>query len=151
MGSWRDAAAAALGERSNPPAPPAIENFGLPDALATSLRTLEYMPAPKKIHRAENWRAVVADALTIARSGWAAKALALGWTAGDLYGIGPRDDWEFSGLAVWLRGRPIVLLDERYAIVTDVGHRASFRRGGMGHGIHPAMTPVMLWEFGRDR
>ena len=150
MGSWRDVAAAVAHRREQPAlVPPMAESFGLPDDLAASLRALEYMPAPRKIEQADSWRGIVRDALAIARGGWAANAIALGWSNGDLFGIGPRDDWEFSGLAVWLRGRSIVLLDQHRAIVADRDHRAAFTRGGMGHGTHPTVTPVMLWEFGR--
>ena len=125
------------------------EGFGLPNALAASLRALESMPAPQHVERVDHWPDIVTDALSIARTGWAAKAMALGWSAGDLFGIGPRDDWQFSGLAVWLRGRTIMLLDQRSAIVADGQQRAAFNRGGMGHGTHPSVAPVMLWEFGR--
>lgn len=150
MGSWRDVAAAVAQRREqHAVTPPVAETFGLPDHLAASLRALEYMPAPSKIEQADSWRGIVRDALGITRGGWAANAMALGWSAGDLFGIGPRNDWEFSGLAVWLRGRSIVLLDQQRAIVADGDQRAAFTRGGMGHGTHPTVTPVMLWEFGR--
>lgn len=150
MGSWRDVAAAVVQRREQPAVlPPVAETFGLPNHLAASLRVLEYMPAPRKIEQADSWRGIVRDALGIARGGWAANAIALGWSPGDLFGIGQRDDWEYSGLAVWLRGRSIVLLDQQRAIVADSDHRAAFIRGGMGHGTHPTVTPVMLWEFGR--
>lgn len=150
MGSWRDVAAAVTRRHEQSDALPApVESFDLPADLAASLRTLELMPAPRRVEQPENWREIVRDALAIARSGWAAKAIALGWSATDLFGIGPRDDWEFSGLAVWLRGRAIVVLDGQCAIVADGDRRAAFNRGGMGHGTHPTITPVMLWEFGR--
>ncbi|WP_288338494.1 hypothetical protein [uncultured Sphingomonas sp.] len=150
MGSWRDVAAAVVQRREQPAVmPPVADTFGLPEHLAASLRTLEYMPAPRRGDLADRWRGIVRDALGLARGGWAANAMALNWSAGDLFGIGPRDDWEFSGLAVWLRGRSIVLLDQQRAIVADGDQRAAFTRGGMGHGKHPTVTPVMLWEFGR--
>ncbi len=150
MGSWRDVAAA-VAQRQQQPAPsaPAIERFGLPDNLTASLRALEYMPAHSGLQTPEHWRSIVRDALAIAREGWATKALALGWSAEDLFGIGPRDDWDFAGLAVWLRGRAIALLDEDRAVVSVGNQRSTFIRGGMGHGTHPTVTPVMLWEFGR--
>lgn len=116
MGSWRDAAAALQGEVA-PVAAPSLENFGLPDDLAAALRRLERMPAPRKLERPQNWGGVIADAMTLARDRWAAKAIALGWTAGDLFGVGVRDDWDFQGLAVWLDGRRIVMLDDKQAIV----------------------------------
>jgi hypothetical protein len=151
MGSWRDVAAA-VAQRQQPEAKAvADENFGLPDDLAAALRRLETLPPPRKLEHAANWRGVVVDAMTLARDRWAAKAMALGWTAGDLFGIGPRDDWDFQGLAVWLNARRIVMLDDKQAIVAgDPGdYRIAFVRGGMRHGTHPTITPVMLWEFGR--
>jgi len=151
MGSWRDVAAA-VAQRQQPEANAvAVENFGLPNDLASALRHLETMPAPRKLNRAASWSGVVADAMTIARDRWAAKAMALGWTPGDLFGIGLRGDWDFQGLAVWLNGRRIIMLDGNQAIVADDpgNYRSAFIRGGMRHGTHPAVTPVMLWEFGR--
>lgn len=117
MGSWRDAAAAAMGEGVDFASPPAVEKFGLPDDLAAALRRLETMPAPRKLQQPANWRGVVADAMVLARDRWAAKAMALGWTVGDLFGVGAKTDWDFQGLAVWLNGRRIIMLDERQAIV----------------------------------
>lgn len=146
--SWREMAAQTLPDATEPAAP---ADYGLDAELVANLRRLRLMLPPAKIERAENWRAVVADALTIAREGWAATALALGWTASDLFGVGPVDSWDFEGLAVWLRGRRIVLLDDRRAVVEGDGgdYRSTFIRGGMQHGTHPTIEPVMLWEFGR--
>lgn len=150
MHSWRDVAAAAV-QRQPPVEVAAAENYGLPDDLAAALRHLETLPPPRKLERPENWRGVLTDAIALARDGWAAKALALGWTAGDLFGIGSRGDWDFQGLAVWLDGRRIVMLDDRQAIVAGPinDYRSAFIRGGMRHGAHPTTTPVMLWDFGR--
>ena len=148
MSSWRDVAAAVAQRQQPAIEPSAAETFGLPNDLAAALETL---PPPRKLQHTANWRGVVADAITIARDRWAAKAMALGWTAGDLFGIGPRDDWDFQGLAVWLSGRRIVMLDaERVIVAGDSGDsRSAFVRGGMRHGTHPTITPVMLWDFGR--
>jgi len=148
MGSWRDLAAA-VAQRQEPARPVGDDCLGLPDVLAASIRRLETMPPPRGLVDDANWQDVVADAMTIARDGWAAKALALGWQTADLFGIGPRDDWEFAGLAVWLRGRSIVLLNEQRAIVADGDQHSAFERGSMGRGTRPTVTPVMLWEFGR--
>lgn len=150
MGSWRDVAAA-VAQRQEPAHSTSEVSFGLPDDLAASIRRLEKLQPPRGLDCQANWRGVVADAMTIARDGWAAKAIALGWTAGDLFGIGPRDDWDFQGLALWLSGRRILMLDAEQAIVAgnQADYRSAFIRGGMRHGTHPTVTPVMLWEFGR--
>jgi len=151
MSNWRNVAATVMAEGPALFVPPPLENFGLPDDMAAALRRLEVLPPPRKLQHAENWRGVVADAMTLARDRWAAKAMALGWTAGDLFGIGRRGDWDFQGLAVWLDGRRIVLLDDRCVIVAAKGGqaRAAFERGGARHGVQPRVDPVMLWEFGR--
>lgn len=148
---WRDVAATVMAEGAKSSHVSQIENFGLPDDLAEALRRLETLPPPRKLERAANWQGVVADAMTIARDRWAAKAMALGWTAGDLFGIGPGNDWDFQGLAVWLDGRRIVMLDEKRAIAAGIsgGARSSFERGGKRHGTHPMSEALMLWDFGR--
>ena len=151
MGSWRDVAAAVSQRQQPAPESVAVESFGLPDDVAAALHRLETMPPPRTMERTSNWRGVVADALTLARDRWAAKAMTLGWTAGDLFGIGPRDDWDFQGLAVWLEGRRIIMLNDQRAIVAGnpADCRSTFIRGGMRHGSHPTVSPVMLWDFGR--
>ena len=149
MGSWRDIAAAAQRQERRPE--PTVDNFGLPDRLADAVRRLETLPPPRKLEKAANWHAVVADAMAIARDRWAATGLALGWSESDLFGIGARDDWDFQGLALWLDGRRLIMLDETKAIAADVSgdRHATFVRGGMRHGSHPTVIPVMLWDFGR--
>lgn len=150
MADWRAVAAASRAKREGAVRGEAVDTFGLSPSLSAALLRLEGMPPPRKLERAANWRGVVTDALTIAREGWAAKAIALGWTAGDLFGVGPRDDWDFQGLAVWLDGSRMLLLDERKAVAIDgAGERRYFVRGGMRHGTHPTIEPVMLWDFGR--
>jgi hypothetical protein len=151
MPNWKTVAAEVMGEVVAPAPLSKPENFGLPDDLTAALRRLETLPPPRKIERAANWRGVVADAMTLARDRWAAKAMALGWTAGDLFGVGARDDWDFQGLAVWLDGRRVVMLDHRQAIAAGdpPDGRSAFMRGGMRHGMHPTVARVMLWDFGR--
>ncbi len=146
MSSWREVAAAVLAQPVT--STPTTDTFGLPVDLAASLRRLKTLSPPRLIDRSA-WKPVVDDALRVATEGWAASALSLGWSQHDLFGVGPRDNWEFSGLAVWLRGRSLVLLDEKRAIAADEQQRSSFERGGFGHGKAPSVTPVFLWEFGR--
>lgn len=141
MPSWREMAAAVLEQPA--PSPLRSESYGLSDGLASDLRRLNAATPPRVVGRGA-WRPIVDDALRIARDGWAASALALGWSEADLFGIGPYDDLEFAGLAVWLRGRTIVVVDEARAIVADGDRRAAYnRRKVIG------CVPVMLWQFGR--
>lgn len=148
MASWRAVAADVLGQGDPPKLP--VDRYGLEPELYRHLAQLNALPPPPKIQGADNWRAVVEDALRLAREGWAAKALALGWSWLDLYGVGPVDSYQFEGLAVWLAGREIVLLDARSAIAADGGRRTLFTRGILGRGRSTTVTPVLLWHFGRS-
>ena len=147
MANWRDLAAQRVG-----PEQLALAELPLPGidtALAGNLRELEHLRPPRGIERS-SWTSVVRDALALARGGWAATALTLGWSELDLFGIGPAGSSDFSGLAVWLRGRQLILLNSELAIVRDGTARACFNRGGWGHGRDmglPAAVP--LWRFGR--
>ncbi|WP_010162585.1 hypothetical protein [Sphingomonas sp. PAMC 26617] len=154
MAGWREVAAKALaaqaGEAGTDTSPaPVIDRYGLDADLYRNLSRLSSLPPPAKIEKADNWREVVQDAQRLARDGWAASALALGWTVGDLFGVGARDSWDFEGLAVWLAGRSVTLLDERLCVAGDGINRGVFVRNGPQHGVQPSVVPVMLWEFGR--
>jgi hypothetical protein len=148
MGNWRDVAAAAANRQAEPAK--ARHTYDLPTDVVTGLRLLDRMQAPPGLENPASWRPVVADALRLSNEGWATQALELGWSRHDLFGVGPTDDWEFSGLAVWLAGRTIVTLDGACAVAASGhGFGSIFIRGGMGHGTHPTVTPVLLWEFAR--
>jgi hypothetical protein len=152
MLSWRDMAAdiraARKTEESPPPAAQAGSGLVLPSAVTLGIHKLTSLRAPR-VTRPAVWAEVVADACRLANDGWAAQALALGWSVGDLFGIGPKDDWDFEGLAVWLRSRKLLLLDADTAIAADGEGRDYFERGGARHGRMPTIDPVMLWDFGR--
>jgi hypothetical protein len=151
MSNWRDMAASALSVSDNeePPVPEPVTGYGLDADLYRSLSRLSRMPPPPGLVEGAKWGQSVRDALRLAREGWAASALALDWSVYDLFGVGPRDSWEFEGLAVWLAGRPVVLLDERRCVAGEGDERETFQRGGPGHGTHPVIAPVLLWQFGR--
>lgn len=147
MASWRDMAAQVLAEGA-PEAAPAPTASPIKSEIANGLVQLEGRRTPRGCREAE-WRRIVADAKRLAHEGWAEQALALGWSMTDVFGIGPVDDWEFSGLAVWLQSRSIVLLDADCAISKEGDTRHCFNRGGLGHGKQPAVVPVLLWHFRR--
>ncbi len=90
------------------------------------------------------WRQVTRDALSIARDGWAAKALALGWSPLDLFGaVTDRDGYaDADGLAVWLGGRPIFAIWETHASVGDGVGWAFFNRCNR-------LGTTLLWDIGR--
>jgi hypothetical protein len=155
VADWREAAAKALAAQAGgsdggslvPTTPIAL--YGLESDLYRDISRLGSLPLPNRLQNADNWREVVKDAQRLAREGWASSALALGWTVADLYGIGAQDSWDFEGLAVWLAGRPVVMLDERVCVAGEGASRGVFVRGGPQHGTQPTVVPVMLWEFGR--
>lgn len=113
-------------------------NLRLPDDLRAGLNKLRVMIAPP-ITKPEVWPVIVEDAVGIASGGWARMALALGWNPLDLFGCSP--DGDFEGLAVWLAGRRLVLVDERSAIVAEGDRRSVFNR----RGTEGAM---FLWDLG---
>jgi len=116
----------------------------LPAACADGLRRLRSMPGPR-LMGPDFWPLIVADALGLAGEGWAAKAMALGWTELDVFGAvpNPAGDPAGDGLAVWLEGRRLKALCGTYAVVEDVGGGKSYfnRRESEGR--------VLFWELGR--
>lgn len=94
--------------------------------------------------KASAWATAVRDAKRLADDGWAAKALALGWTALDLFGaVTDRDgDPEADGLAVKLAGRKVLAISENFATVQDGENGRAYlhRRGSEGGRL--------LWELG---
>ncbi|RYE43699.1 MAG: hypothetical protein EOP21_07535 [Hyphomicrobiales bacterium] len=91
------------------------------------------------------WGVAVGDVSRLIADGRAAEALSLGWSIMDLFGVEPprSDDDYRNGLAVWLAGRPLVLLDADSAIVR-VGERHSiFNRRRDRSGC------VLVWELGK--
>lgn len=154
MPSWQEVAASLLDPQGTGPAPlraPAQPRCysDLPADIAEGLERLSHYPAHRFRGDAEAWARVVDDAHALALGRWAGKALALGWDAHDVFGIGKRDSLDFAGLAVWLGGRTIVVLNADRAMVRDRGCMACFERGGWGHGRDASEPPVLLWQFGR--
>ncbi|MCA1653676.1 MAG: hypothetical protein ABR588_05955 [Sphingomicrobium sp.] len=102
------------------------------------------MAAPR-LRRPEAWPAVVSDALGLARYGWAAKALALGWSPFELFGAVPdaTSDPAADGLAVWLAGRKLLAITADYAAADDGDGGRSYFNRREAHGA------VLLWDLGR--
>jgi hypothetical protein len=115
----------------------------LPPSVTIGLNRLSKMAAPP-LQRPEAWPLVVSDALGLARNGWAAKALALGWSPLDLFGaVTDRGGYaDADGLAVWLEGRPVLAISDTYASVGDGGGRAYFNRS-------TRLGTTLLWDIGR--
>ena len=144
MPNWRELAAGAIQQTARLPAPGAPL---LPLGLAGSVAQLEGMPPPRNIAKLEQWQPIVTDALRLAHDGWAAKALALGWSPHDVFGVGPHNSDEFEGLAIWLSGRTLVALTEWQAR-TNCG--ALFYREEYQRPKSWRAQPVFLWQFGRS-
>lgn len=90
------------------------------------------------------WGRVVADAERLAVNGRAGQALALGWSLFDVWGSSPDvgGNPDHDGLAVWIEGRRVLLLDERTCIVaTTATQRSLFNRRDVAGA-------VLLWELG---
>ncbi len=155
MGKWLDLAASLEADvrdkrdnRDNRDASPSIDPIvpNVPPALSSSiaqgLARLETMAAPRLLNP-DLWPGAVADAISLARNGWAAKVLALGWTELELFGcIADRHgDPAGDGLAVWLAGRRLVLIDERSAIAAEGTSRFCFNRRTVPAGA------IFIWEL----
>lgn len=154
MGKWLERAAqlqrgAKGGDNrdvgDNSPIVPNVPNVpgSLPSAVKLGLPRLRGMAAPR-IARPEVWPQVVADAARLANDGWAAQALALGWDPLHLWGCSPDPggNVDHEGLAVWLRGRPVLLLDAHSCLVAT---------GPRNHSIfnaRPMPGAMLLWELG---
>lgn len=117
---------------------------GLPAACAAGLVRLSDMATPS-ITRPEVWMPIVSDALRLATDGWAAQALALGWTELDLWGCSPvcGGNAAHDGLAVWIDGRRPLLIDETSCMVeAGPGAHAIFNR-------RRSAGSVFLWDLGK--
>ena len=153
MGKWLDLAArleAGDGDGDNRDdrdnSPPSVPNVpaDIPPHLQMGLVELKSMAAPLGV-RGEVWPEVVSDALRLARDGWVTKSLALGWDPLDLFGaVVDRDGNNCEqGLAVWLRGRPVLALGASFASVSSEAGRAYFNRS-------TRLGLTLLWDIGRE-
>ncbi len=155
MPSWREVAASLLEPQRAGPAPaptppqPSRRYSDLPADIAAGLERLQRVPTGRFRGDTTAWARVVDDAHALAIDGWAGKALALGWSAHDVFGIGPRDSLDFAGLAAWLEGREVVVMNADRALARSADGMACFERGGWGHGRDASADPVLLWQFGR--
>jgi hypothetical protein len=116
----------------------------LPVEVVAGLKALLARSAPR-IERPAAWRRIVNDALALAISGTARRALDHGWDVADVFGVGERDSNEFEGLAVWLGGREVVEMGE-WKARTACG--AIFYREAFGRPHSPRLPNVPLWRFG---
>ena len=159
MGKWLDLAAKLEADggdnrdiRDNSPSigpnVPNVPNVpaSLSPSIAEGLARLANSAAPRLIVP-DAWPVAVADALRLASDGWAAKALALGWSELDLFGAVPdrNGDPDADGLAVKLGGRTILALCASFATVTTGGPARNYLHRGNNDGA------VLMWALGHRR
>jgi hypothetical protein len=103
------------------PCTPCTPNFDVEtDASAVvgaGLEHLRHRRAPASVAVGQ-WMIIVGDALRLRDDGWVGKALGFGWSVSDLFDV--------RGLAVWLDGRRVSLLD------ADGANAGPWCRGFMG-------------------
>lgn len=111
----------------------------------TMITAMASRSAPRGVDRA-GWEAVVDDTRRLIGEGWAAHAIGLGWSLIDLFGVEPAgsdDDYRY-GLAAWMAGRPLVLLEADSAIVRVGDVRSVFNRKRDRTGA------IYIWNLGRQ-
>lgn len=145
MASWRELAAEILSEETPLERAPRLQSVSSlsPDILQGLARLSERTPPP--LRHPEAWAEVIRDALSLRDCGWAEQALALGWHPLELFGCSRDGGGVFEGLAVWLAGRRLVLLDQTSAIARADDTYAVFNRRPPAAAGEP---PVFLWNFG---
>ena len=118
----------------------------LPPAVADGLTLLRSMRAPR-LAQPDRWPVAASDALRLASDGWAAKAIALGWSQLDLFGAVPAPDGDpdADGLAVKLGGRTVLAICASFATVSSSGVARTYLHRGNNAGA------VLMWALSRGR
>ena len=132
-------------EPANDAAPVAQSVGGLPREIADGVHAILSADGARGIPP-QRWPRVQRDAARLVEGGWVQRALALGWTAADLFGCDRRAPWhrlDRAGLVLLTGGHEIVELTEEVAALrTSTGSVLRFRRRP------PARPPVaLLWEL----
>lgn len=126
MAGWRDFAVrrepepvcrANSADRANSPPNGTIGTSGTVShsKAAAALARLEGLACPSSCDPSA-WGRMVADARSLVLGGWASKAMDLGWSEVDLFGIAKGQDG-CPGLAAWLRGDELAALSHTWAAV----------------------------------
>jgi hypothetical protein len=118
---------------------------GLPREIADGVRAILSADGARGIPP-QRWPRVRGDAAGLVEDGWLERALALGWTAADLFGCDHRAPWhrlDRAGLVLLAGGHQIIELTAHHAALrTSTGSVLRYRRR------RPATPPVArLWEL----
>jgi hypothetical protein len=116
-----------------------------PQHLLDGLAKLQSGWQPKSVNLSDS-RVVVDNMRRLVSEGWAANALALGWAAQDLFGIGRGGSDEWLSLAVWLDGRTITVMDDHRAFTAE-GAVYYLERWGRRNTVFA--EPILLRELGQ--
>jgi hypothetical protein len=124
---------------------PGQDVAGLPQEIAEGIRAILSADGARGIPP-QRWPRVQHDAAQLVERGWLERALALGWTAADLFGCDCRAPWhrlDRAGLVLSISGHEIVELTATDAALrTSTGSVLRYRRRP------PARPPLaLLWEL----
>lgn len=127
-----------------PKAPDPESAADLPPEIVDGVRAILSADGARGIPP-QRWPRVQRDVVRLIEAGWLERALALGWSAADLFGCDQRAPWhrlDRSGLVLLLGGHEIVGLSSDVATIkTRTGSVLRHRRRP------PAKPPVaLLWE-----
>jgi hypothetical protein len=114
----------------------------LPTDIVRSLSDLSRLPCPARVNP-HTWREVVQDCRRLCNEGWAGIATRLGWSPLDLFGAVPdkHGDPDADGLAVKLRGRPVLAICASFATVSDGPGARSFIYRANNRGA------ILMWNI----
>jgi len=124
---------------------PGQDVAGVPQEIAQGVHAIRSADGAQGIPP-QRWPRVQRDVARLVKGGWLERALALGWTAADLFGCDRRAPWhrlDRAGLLLLVGGHEIVeLAGDNAALRTRTGSVLLFRRRP------PARPPVaLLWEL----
>ncbi|WP_395000408.1 hypothetical protein [Sphingomonas sp.] len=104
------------------------------------------MACPRNLNPTR-WPIAVRDSVKLGADGWAAKAIALGWSDLDLFGVvaAREGDPDADGLAVKLAGRRLLALCASFATIDSVAGGRVYLHRGNNDGAR------LLWTQGRGR